>query len=153
MSKKTFKVKIQEARGGGGAWVEIPFDVSAVFGTRGRVAVKATFDGKPYRGSLAPMGKGKHVLGILKDIRAALGKEVGDMVTVVIEPDTEPRVVKVPDDLAKALSKNKTVKAAFDKLPYSHQKEYVRYIEETKKEETRKKRIEKTIEMMVEKAK
>jgi hypothetical protein len=151
--KKSFRAKILEARGGGGAWVEIPFDVLDVYGTRRRVPVKATFDGKPYRGSLVPMGGGKHVLGILKEIRTEIGKGVGDTVAVVIEPDAEPRVVKVPDDLAKALSKNKTAKTAFDKLSYSHQREYVNHIEEAKKEETRQKRIEKTLEMLVEKAK
>jgi hypothetical protein len=59
----------------------------------------ALVDGEPYRGSIAPMGGGRHVLGISKAIRAAIGKDVGDSVKVVLEHDSEPRTVETPPDL------------------------------------------------------
>ncbi len=65
------------------AYAEIPFDVKAEFG-RGRVPVRATFDGVPYDGSLVRMGTPCHIIGIRKDIRARIGKQPGDVVRVSI---------------------------------------------------------------------
>ena len=65
------------------AYVEIPFDVRAAFG-KGRVAVRATFDGAPYDGQLVRMGTPCHIIGIRKDIRARIGKQPGDSVRVTI---------------------------------------------------------------------
>jgi hypothetical protein len=62
------------------AFITIPFDVEKAYGTKGQVKVKATFDGYPYRGVIANMGIGCHILGLRKDIRAAIGKTVGDKV-------------------------------------------------------------------------
>lgn len=66
-----------------GAYVEIPFDVKAEFG-KGRVPVRATFDGEPYDGSLVKMGTPCHIIGIRKDIRAKIGKQPGDIVRVTL---------------------------------------------------------------------
>lgn len=66
-----------------GAYVEIPFDVREEFG-RGRVKVRATFDGAEYDGSIVRMGTPCHIIGVRKDIRAKIGKQPGDMVHVVI---------------------------------------------------------------------
>lgn len=63
---------------------------------------------------------------------------------VVFEEDIEPRVIEVPNDLQSALEKN-GVWEVFDKMPYSHKREYVGYVTEAKKEETRCRRIEKTV--------
>lgn len=67
----------------GGAYIEIPLDVKAVFG-KARVPVHATFDGEHYDGSLVKMGTECHILGIRKDIRAKIGKQPGDIVRVTI---------------------------------------------------------------------
>lgn len=66
-----------------GAYVEIPFDVREVFG-KGRVPVHATFDGVPYDGQVVRMGTPGHVIGVRKDIRAAIGKQPGDLVRVTL---------------------------------------------------------------------
>ena len=65
------------------AYVEIPFDVRAPFG-KGRVAVRATFDGAPYDGQLVRMGTPCHIIGIRRDIRTQIGKQPGDTVHVII---------------------------------------------------------------------
>lgn len=64
-----------------GAYVEIPLDVKREFG-KGRVKVRAWFDGVEYEGSLVRMKTPFHILGIRKDIRAAIGKQPGDRVHV-----------------------------------------------------------------------
>jgi len=147
MSKKhTFTATIQNA-GGGGAFVEVPFDVEAAFGSK-RPRVKALIEGVPYRGLLVRMGGPNHMLIILKGIREQIGKTFGDEVKVIVEPDTEERVIEIPKDLMTELKKDKVAKAFFDQLSYTHQKEYVRWVEEAKKDETRQNRIVKTIERL-----
>jgi hypothetical protein len=145
-NKQTFTAVIRNA-GGGGAFVEVPFDVETVFGAK-KPRIKATIDGVPYRGLLSRMGTEYHMLIILKGIREQIGKSFGDEVTITVEPDSEPRVLEVPGDLLQALRKDRDAKAFFDKLSYTHRKEYVTWITEAKREETRQKRIIKAIEML-----
>lgn len=144
--KETFTAIIQNP-GGGGAFVEVPFDVEATFGAK-KPRVKAMIDDVPYRGLLTRMGTDYHMLIILKGIREQIGKTFGDEVTITVEPDTEPRVLEIPKDLLKELKKDKEAKTFFDKLSYTHQKEYVTWITEAKREETRQNRIVKAIEML-----
>ena len=74
----------------GGAYVPFPFDIRAEFG-KGRVKVHATFDGEPYDGSVVNMGVKNadgsvcYIIGLRKDIRAKIGKQAGDTVTVIIK--------------------------------------------------------------------
>jgi bacteriocin resistance YdeI/OmpD-like protein/uncharacterized protein DUF1905 len=145
-NKQTFTAVIQNA-GGGGAFVEVPFDVEEAFGSK-RPKVKAIIEGVPYRGLLVRMGGEHHMLIILKGIREQIGKTFGDDVKITVEPDVEPRVIEIPADLKKAFKENKDAKAFFDKLSYTHQREYARWIEEAKREETRASRVVKTIEML-----
>jgi hypothetical protein len=146
MNKQTFKAVIKNA-GGGGAFVDVPFDVEKEFGSK-KPKVKAMIEGVPYRGVLSRMGTECHMLIILKGIREQVGKTFGDEITVTVEPDTEPRLIEIPAELKKAFRAEKEAKAFFDKLSYTHQKEYVNWINEAKKEETRQNRIIKTIEML-----
>ena len=136
-----------ENAGGGGAFVRIPFDVEETFG-RKRVPVKATIDGQPYRGLLVRMGGAYHILGVLKEIRHTIGKDFGDEVEVLLEEDSEPRLVNVPHDLEQALKQHPQAEAIFRQLSYTHQKEFVRWIEDSKRETTRESRINKAIGML-----
>lgn len=146
MKSFKFTAEIKEGHGGG-AYVEIPLDVEKEFGKK-RVKVKALFENIPYRGLLVRMNTECHILGIKKDIRETLKKNIGDRVNVSIEEDTEERVVEIPDDVSKVLEKNKSMNEKFSKLSYTHKKEYINWINEAKKEETRKSRIEKMISML-----
>lgn len=82
--KYEFEAEIKKVPDIDGAYIEIPFDVKAEFG-RGRVPVKATFDGEPYEGSLVRMQTPCHIIGIRKDIRAIIGKQPGNTIKVTIE--------------------------------------------------------------------
>ncbi len=146
MKTYKFKTKIEPA-GGGGMCVFFPFEVEKEFGTKGRVPVKATFDGVPYSGSLIKYGAPQHMLGVLKSIREQIGKGAGDTVEVTLEKDESERRVEVPGEFEKLLKKAK-VWAAFDQLSYTHKKEYVRWITGAKREETRAGRLAKSVEML-----
>jgi hypothetical protein len=147
MKKYRFRATIEEAGMGGGAGVTFPYDVEAEFGTRGSVPVKATFDGVPYSGSLMNCGDMRHTLGVLKAIREKIGKGPGDVVDVVLWKDDAKRTVAVPGEFEKLLKKEK-VWGAFETLSYTHKKEYVRWITEAKREETRTNRLSKSVEML-----
>jgi hypothetical protein len=121
--------------------------VEAAFGSK-RPKVRALIEGVPYRGILTRMGTECHLLIVLKEIREKIGKTFGDEVRITVEPDTEPRVIDVPVELKKAFKTEKEAKASFEKLSYTHQREYVMWINEAKKEETRQNRVVKTIEML-----
>jgi hypothetical protein len=146
MKKYKFKTKI-EAGDGGGAYVLFPYDTEKEFGTKGRVPVKASFDGVPYSGSLIKYGNPLHMLGMRKAIRAETGKGPGDTIEVVVWKDEEVRTVEVPAQF-KNLMKKEGLIPVFEKLSYTHRKEYCRWIAEAKKEETRLKRLEKALEML-----
>ncbi len=145
--KHAFRAVIENPGGGGGAFVRVPFDVEQAFGKK-RVPINATIDGEPYRGTLVTMGYPCHILIVLKKIRQKIGKDFGDEVEVMLEEDAEPRLVEVPEDFQQALDENPAAKAAFEKMSYTHQREYVNAILEAKREETRRNRIAKAIEML-----
>jgi hypothetical protein len=66
------------------AYVEIPFNIKAEFG-KGRLKVLATFDGYPYEGIIVKMGTPCYIIGIRKDIRAAINKQPGDTIKVTFQ--------------------------------------------------------------------
>lgn len=152
MAKATFRAELRSSgSGGGGHLVEVPDDVIAKLGGRGRTAVTAAFDGVPYRGSIVKM-RGTMMIGVTKAIMSEAGVEVGDTLTVVVENDDAPRQVEVPADLAKAFRGAKDAKAEWDRLAFTHQREYAEAILDAKKPKTRARRIEKTIQALEDRA-
>lgn len=143
---RTFRAVIEQS-GSGGAYVAVPFDVEAAFGKK-RVPVRASIEGEPYRGTLVRMGGPDHILIVLKEIREKIGKKPGDEVEISLEEDREPRVVELPPDLAAALQADPAAREFYDRLSYTHRKEYVRWIEEAKREQTRSDRVVRTLEML-----
>ncbi len=136
----TAKIQILD---NGGAYVEFPGDIEKLFGVRGRVPVRVTFDGEPYRGSMVRMGFPKHILLILKEIRAKLGKGEGDAIRVTVELDDEPRVVVLAPDVEAAYKKAKVLDR-YRAWSYSRQRERNLWIEDAKLAETRARRIAKS---------
>lgn len=133
------------------AFVEFPFSTEELFNKKGQVKIKALFDGKvEYRGSLAKMNSDCHILGLTQETRKQLGKTFGDEVSVSLIEDKEERVVEIADDIAFVFDENPDAKLLFDKMSYTHKKEYIRWIEEAKKPETRENRKIKMILMILE---
>ena len=153
-SKITFSAPIIQVEGMNAPYVEFPFNVEELFGTRGQVKVKALFDKQvEYRGSLANMGRNCHTLGLTQEIRSKLGKTFGNLVEVELERDMEVREVIIPHDVQVLLNENPEGKAYFEKLSYTHRKEYINWITSAKKEETRINRLVAFIEKLRQKKK
>jgi hypothetical protein len=146
-----FSAIIEQNSAMNAAYVDFPYNVEELFGVRGLVKVKATFDNKiTYRGSLAKMGFPCHILGITREIRNQLNKSFGDIVDVELILDTEKREAQVSVDILELFNEFNDLKLKFYKMSYSHQKEYMQWIESAKKEETRQRRIEKFAIMLME---
>ncbi|GAA4374743.1 YdeI/OmpD-associated family protein [Hymenobacter koreensis] len=144
----TFEAVLELDSEHGGVFIIVPFSVPEVYGTRAQLKVQATIDGFPYRGSLAPMGDGQHLLIITRQVRNAIEKTWGHTVTVALAKDVNPRVAEVSDDFAKAMT-NAGARQKFDDLSYTHQKEFTRWIEAAKNTETRYERMKKAVEMIL----
>ena len=127
--------------------IEVPEDVVAALGSGNRPPVTVTVGGHSYRTTVARMG-GRFLVPLSAENRAAAGVAAGDQVEVDIEPDRGPREVAVPGDLAAALARDDTARANFDGLSFTHRKEWVRWIEEAKKPETRTTRLARTVESL-----
>jgi uncharacterized protein YdeI (YjbR/CyaY-like superfamily) len=60
----------------------------------------------------------------------------------------QPRTDVAPDDLVRALKRNRKARELFERLSPSHRRQYIGWIEEAAREETRKRRIRKTVERL-----
>lgn len=135
-----------EARGPAAAIVLSDEQVSSLGGDAKAFPVKVTVKGVTVALRVARMG-GENLIGFSKAARTEAGVEIGARHKVVIERDAGERTVDVPADLAKAL-RGGHVDKQFAALAYSHRKEYVRWIEEAKKPETRARRISQAVDMV-----
>jgi hypothetical protein len=122
--------------------IAIPDEVIERLGAGKRPPVTITINGYTYRTTAVRMG-GRFLVPLSAENRAAAGVAAGDDVTVDIALDTAPREVEMPPDLDTALDAE--ARAAYDGLSYTHRKEWVRWVEEARKPETRALRIEKTV--------
>ena len=127
--------------------IEVPEEAVAALDSGNRPPVTVTIGGHTYRTTVARMG-GRFLIPLSAENRTAACVAAGNQVDVDIEPDTGPREVEVPADLAEALSHDQAARATFEGLSYTHRKEWVRWIEEAKKAETRAIRLVKTVESL-----
>jgi bacteriocin resistance YdeI/OmpD-like protein/uncharacterized protein DUF1905 len=141
VASRTFSTTI--VRNGSTCFIPLTFDPRPVFG-KVRAPVKVTVNGYTYRSTIAAMG-GPPCIPLRRSNREAAGLEGGETLTVRLDSDTAPRVVKPPADLVKAL---KAAPPAWDRwrpLSFSHQREYVEWIDGAKKPETRVQRLAETV--------
>ena len=124
--------------------IEIPADVLAALGGGKRPKVTVTINGYSYPSSVGSMG-GRSLIPLSAEVREKAGVAAGDDVDVDIVPDTAPRVVAIPDDLAAALRRQPAARQAFDRLSYSGQQRYVLSVDQAKTFETRQRRVDKAV--------
>lgn len=89
MKKYKFTAEILASEKKGGAYIIFPYDIRKEFG-KGRVKVNVRFEDIDYQGSIVNMGikdeDGNicYIIGVLKSIRKTLGKDIGDMISVIV---------------------------------------------------------------------
>lgn len=123
---------------------EVPPEVVASLGTGKRPPVVVTVNGYSYRNTVAVFGD-VFMVGISAEHRAASGIRAGDDLEVDLTLDTAPRVVDVPPDLAAALDAEPEARRTFDALSYSNQSWHVLSVNGAKTDETRQRRIVKSV--------
>jgi hypothetical protein len=136
--------------GEGRPLVVVPFDVRAEYG-QARPPVRGTINGHPFRTTVAVYG-GVPYLGFRRELQEAAGVAIGDEVEIELRRDDEPRVVEVPEDLAAALAGDPELRAAWERLSFTHRREHVEAIEDAKREETRRRRIEQALALLRERS-
>ena len=139
-------VTLLVAGGPSGATVTLPVprEVSAALGTRGRVEVKGTLDGRPFRAAALPDGAGSHVIQVPRQLAGGAG--AGQRVKVVLELIAQEIPVEAPADLQKALAKHIQAKAVWEKFPPPQRRAWVDFISQNKKPEMREKRIQEAVQ-------
>ncbi len=124
--------------------IRVPDEIVEALGSGKRPAVTITINGFTYRSSIAVLG-GAYMVGVSAENRAGAGVSGGDEVDVDIELDTAPRTVTVPDDLAAALGAEPAAQRTFDGLSYSNKSWHVLQVTGAKTDETRQRRIAKSV--------
>ena len=127
--------------------IEVPESVMEALSAGRKPAVRVTIGSYTYRSSVATVD-GKSMVGVSAEHRAGAGVAGGDEVDVDIELDTEPRTVTVPDELTEALDADPEARATFDRLSYSNQSWHVLQVTGAKTDETRQRRIARSIEVL-----
>jgi hypothetical protein len=122
--------------------IPVPDEVIAGLGGGNRPAVTITVNGYTYRTTAVRMG-GRFLVPLSAEHREAAGVAAGEDISVDIALDTAPREVELPADLEAAM--DDAARTAYDGLSYTHRKEWVRWVEEAKRPETRATRIERTV--------
>jgi hypothetical protein len=127
--------------------IAVPDDVVEALQGGRRPAVRVTLGSHSYRTTVARMGE-RFLVPLSADNRAAAGVVAGDEVDVVIELDTAPREVELPDDLRSALDVDPDARGFFEQLSFTHRKEWVRWVTEAKRAQTRADRVARTVEAL-----
>ena len=143
MAAKRFAVVLERV-GKTATMFRVPFDLKEAFG-RARPPVLVTIKGHTWRTTPGVYDGIGHIV-VNRSVKAATGVDAGDRVTITMELDTKPRTVKVPVDLEGALAADPAARAAFDRLSFTHRREYVEWIAEAKRPETRARRVAGTVE-------
>lgn len=124
--------------------IEVPPEVIESLGGNRRAPVKVSLNGYTYRTTIGSMG-GKSMLSLSLENRTNAGVIGGQELDVEVVLDTEPRVVEVPPELAAALDAEPAARATFDKLSNSNKGWHVSQVTGAKTEETKQRRIEKSV--------
>ena len=141
-----FRTTIQQS-GKTATGIQVPEQVVEALGAGKRPAVKVTLNGYTYRSTVAVLG-GRYMVGVSAEHRAGAGVAGGDEVDVDIELDTAPREVLVPADLAAALDAEPAARRTFDGLSYSNKSWHVLQVEGAKTDETRQRRIDRSVDIL-----
>ncbi len=124
--------------------IRIPDEIVEGLGAGRRPPVRITIHGYTYRSTIAVMGDA-YMVGVNADNRAAAGVKGGDEVDVAIELDTAPREISVPPDLASALDAEPMARRTFDGLSNSNKSWHVLQVNGAKTDETRQRRIARSV--------
>ena len=124
----------------------IPREVSLALGTRERVDVKGTVNGKPLRAPAMPDGKGGHGIALSPQMQDLYGARAGERVKVALELIAQEAPVEAPPDLNRPLQHNLQAKAHWEKFSPPQRRAWVQYVDSARKPEERQRRISEAVQ-------
>jgi Bacteriocin-protection, YdeI or OmpD-Associated/Domain of unknown function (DUF1905) len=142
VAAKRFTVELERV-GKTATMFRVPFDMKEAFG-RARPPVRVTIRGHTWR-TTPGVYDGVGYIVVNRSVKAATGVDAGDRVSVAMGLDSKPRGVRVPADLRAALDEDPAAADAFARMSYTHRREYVDWVQEAKRPETRARRIAGTV--------
>jgi uncharacterized protein YdeI (YjbR/CyaY-like superfamily) len=147
---KSFRATLERLESGVN-WViiRVPLDVPKVWGTKGRLKVKGEINGFPFRTSLFPTGKGRHMMLVNKQMQKGAKAVLGSVARFWLQPDTEPRIAIVPAELKRAFAGDRQLRRWFDGLNHSTRKEIGDWITQVKSAEARDRRSQQIAERLL----
>lgn len=130
---------------GGAVLLRVPREASVELGTRGRIALKGTINGKPLDAPFAPDGAGSHVATFTQQQLNGLGLRPGDKVRIVLQRGVAELPFEPPADLVKAIARHVNAKAAWDRFTHPQKRAWVEWLAKITRAEERPRRIEEAL--------
>ena len=147
MPKIRFQAKLTAI--GSQTILRLPEAASSKLPSRGMSVVEGTFNGHAFQAPLEPDGMGSHWLRVSNRMLRAARAEVGDSVSVALEPMTAWPEPKVPADLAEAIASDPQARRLWMDITPVARWDWIRWIGSTKNPDTRTIRIEKTLSKLM----
>jgi hypothetical protein len=145
MTSDSFETTVEQT-GRSSTSFEVPLDVPRLFGSS-HPPVKVTINSHTYRATLTVYG-GRWYAPLSRANRDSARVSAGDRIQVTIVSDEDPRKIEAPPDLAAALDEDDEASTFWDRLSYSHRREYIEWLDDAKRESTREKRVAKAVEAL-----
>jgi|SRR5579884_2735035 len=147
---KTFRATLERLRGNGLNWtiVRLSFDAEKVWGVRGMLRVRVRCGDVEYATSLFPVRAGGHFILIKKAVQRQARLRVGDEAIFTITPDLQPRDLKLPPELEKALKQDRALRKWFDCLNYTIRKWLSDLVDNAKSPSARANRADRVAEQV-----
>lgn len=139
-----FTATLTQAEGRSATGIEVPAAVVEALGAGKRPAVRVRLDDHEFRTTLGVMG-GRTMIPVSAAVRKEAGLTAGDEVAVVLTVDASPREIDLPDDFARALAAEPAALAFYETLSNSLKRYHVDNVNGAKTEETRARRIDKSV--------
>ena len=130
--------------------VDVPQEVSHALGGQTHIRVRGVIGSEEFRSHIAPRGGGKHRLFVHSRIWRKMCIDIGDVVKVAIERDDDEWEVSIPRDVADAMPAGSEALEAFEALTTPNRKRFIERIEESNSPETRKRRIDQGVRLLIE---
>jgi hypothetical protein len=130
----------------GWSGLAIPSDF---LGERARVWLRGTLEGHPFWAAAQPMGDGNHWVTVNREMRAEMGLVGEEEVEAVFVRAGGPPELTVPDDLQRELESHREAGAIFERKSHNHRKEYIRWVSEAKRPETRARRARQAVDRII----
>jgi hypothetical protein len=146
-----FKFEAVLAKGNhnnGWTYIDVPPAITMQLNRPGRIFIRGRVNHGEFRTTFNKKGDGSGFFYVNQPLLKIIDKCAGELVNVQLMEDNEPRVVHVPEDLKEALSCSDKASFTFEHFSYSHKKEVIAWLDDTKKPETRLRRLVKAIEML-----